>query len=112
MLVETYGEHALVIRTCDTWFRQFKSGDFDLTDNEHPSAAKKFEDEEFQALLDEDPAQSRKNSWVSPGEVGPSTPRPNPFGSKTMLCVWWYQCGVVYFELLKPGETANTDRYR
>ena len=32
------------------------------------------------------------------GEVGPSTPRPNPFGRKTMLCVWWDQCGVVYFE--------------
>ena len=33
LLVETYGEHAPVIRTCETWFRQFKSGDFDLTDN-------------------------------------------------------------------------------
>ena len=29
-----------------------------------------------------------------------------------MLCVWWDQCGVVYFEVLKPGETVNTDRYR
>ena len=26
-----------------------------------------------------------------------------------MLCVWWDQCGVVYIELLKAGET---DRYR
>src|SRR5436190_23031111 len=40
LLVETYGEHAPVIRTCETWFRQFKSGDFDLKDNEHPGAAK------------------------------------------------------------------------
>ena len=166
MLVETYGEHAPVIRTCETWFRQFKSGDFDLTDKEHPGAAKKFEDEELQALLDEDPIQSqqqlaqtlnvtrgaicqclkamgkiqkygkwvpcqlndrqmenrkticemllqrferkyflhrivtgddkwiyfenlkRKKSWLSPGEVGLSTPRPNRFGRKTMLCVW------------------------
>ena len=46
-----------MIRTCKTWFRQFKSGDFDLTENEHPGAAKKFEDEELQALLDEDPTQ-------------------------------------------------------
>lgn len=189
-LVETYGEHAPVIRTCETWFRQFKSGDFDLTDNEHPGAAKKFEDEELQALLDVDPTQSqkklaetlnvtrgaicqrlkamgkiqkygkwvphqlnerqmenrktvcemllqrferksflhrivtgdekwiyyenpkRKKSWLSPGEAGPSTARPNRFGRKTMLCVWWDQCGVVYYELLKPGETVNTDRYR
>ena len=54
----------------------------------------------------------RKKSWLSPGEVGPSTPRPNRFGRKRMLCVWWDQYGVVYFELLKPGETVNTDRYR
>ena len=54
----------------------------------------------------------RKKSWLSAGEVGPSTPRPNRFGHKTMLCVWWDQCGVVYFELLKPAETVNTDRYR
>jgi len=29
-----------------------------------------------------------------------------------MLCIWWNQEGVVYHELLKPGETVNTDRYR
>ena len=58
--VETYGEHAPVTRTCETWFRQFKSGDFDLTDNEYPGAAKKFEDEELQALLDKDPTQSQQ----------------------------------------------------
>ena len=33
LLVEIYDEHAPVIRTSDTWFRQYKSGDFDLTDN-------------------------------------------------------------------------------
>jgi len=26
-----------------------------------------------------------------------------------MLCVWWDQKGVVYYELLKPGETVNTN---
>ena len=26
--------------------------------------------------------------------------------------VWWDQKGVVYYELLKPGETVNTERYR
>ena len=29
-----------------------------------------------------------------------------------MLCVWWNQKEVVYYELLKPGETVNTVRYR
>ena len=60
LLVEIYVEHAPVIRTCEKWFRQFKSGDFDLTDNEHPGAAKKFKDEELQALLDEDPTESQQ----------------------------------------------------
>ena len=60
LLVETYGEHPPVIRTYETWFHQFKSGYFDLTDNEHPGAAKKFEDEELEALLDEDPTQSQQ----------------------------------------------------
>lgn len=54
----------------------------------------------------------RKKSWVSPGEPATSTAKPNRFGKKTMLCVWWDQKGVVYYELLKPGETVNTQRYR
>jgi len=33
--------------------------------------------------------------------------RPNIHGSKIMLCIWWDQKGLVYYELLKPG-----DRYR
>ncbi|QQP37513.1 Transposase, partial [Caligus rogercresseyi] len=51
-------------------------------------------------------------SWVTPGEPSTSTPRPNCYGRKTMLCVWWDQKGVIYYELLKPGETVNTQRYR
>ena len=66
LLVETYGEHALLMRTCETWFRQFQCGDFDLTDNEHSGVAKKFEDEELQALLDEDPAQSQQKLPQTP----------------------------------------------
>jgi len=38
--------------------------------------------------------------------------RKNRFGRKTMLCVWWDQKGVIYYELLKPGETINTKRYQ
>jgi len=46
----------------------------------------------------------RKRSWV--------TARPNRYGWKIMLCVWWDQKGVIYYELLKPGETVNTEHYR
>jgi len=51
----------------------------------------------------------RKKSWVDPAQ--PSSSRPNRFGRKTMLCVWWDQEGVIYYELLKPGETVNAHRY-
>lgn len=189
LLVETYGDHAPTIRTCETWFRQFKSGDFCVEDRERTGRPKTFEDAELQQLLDEDSAQTQKQLaeklnvsqaaisdrlkamgkiqkmgkwvphelnerqlenrkivselllqrherksflhrivtgdekwiyfenpkrqrlWVSPGEAGPSTARPNRFGRKTMLCVWWDQTGIVYYELLKPGETVNAARY-
>ena len=29
-----------------------------------------------------------------------------------MLCIWWDQKGVLYYELLKPGETIYGERYR
>ena len=41
-----------------------------------------------------------------------STPRPNIHGSKIMLCIWWDQKGLVYYELLKPGDSITGDRYR
>ena len=50
----------------------------------------------------------RQRSWVDPGTASSSTVRPNRFGKKTMLCVWWDQKGIVYYELLKPGETVST----
>lgn len=190
LLSETYGEHSPAIKTCETWFRRFKSGDYDVSDRAKPGGPKKYEDADLQALLDEDPNQTqkqlaevlevtqesisrrlkamgkiqkvgrwiphslndrqmenrkltcemllqrferkgflhrivtgdekwiyfenpkRKKSWLSPGQAAAPTPRPNRFGKKTMLCVWWDQVGVVYYELLKSGETVNTDRYR
>ena len=29
-----------------------------------------------------------------------------------MLCIWWDQVGVVYYELLQPNETVTDDRYQ
>ena len=54
----------------------------------------------------------RKKSYVKPGQPSTSTPKPNIHGSKLMLCIWWDQLGVVYYELLKPNETITGDRYR
>ena len=29
-----------------------------------------------------------------------------------MLCIWWDQKDLVYYELLKPGDSITGDRYR
>lgn len=190
ILVEVYGEHALAERTCQKWFARFKSGNFDLEDDERPGQPKKFEDLELEALLDQDPSQTqhelvrtlavtqqaishrlkamgmvrkvghwvpyelkprdverrfftceqllerhkRKSflhrivtgdeKWVHydnpkrratygyPGHASVSTTVQNIHGLKLMLCIWWDQQGVVYYELLQPGETITGEVYR
>jgi len=42
-----------------------------------------------------------KKSWIDPAQPSISFSRSNRFGRKTMLCVWWDQEGVIYYELLK-----------
>jgi len=53
----------------------------------------------------------KKSCWVDSAQPSTSSSRPNRFGWKTMLCVWWNQEGVIYYELLKSGETVNAHRY-
>ena len=45
-------------------------------------------------------------------EPGPSTPKRNIHASKIILCIWWDQRGIIYYELLKPSKTITGDRYR
>jgi len=54
----------------------------------------------------------RRKSWVKPGQPSSSVPKRNIHGSKLLLCIWWDQRGVVYYELLNPNETITRDRYR
>lgn len=54
----------------------------------------------------------RKKTWGEPGHASTSSAKPNIHGSKLLLCIWWDQQGVIYFELLKPNETITGDRYR
>ena len=53
-----------------------------------------------------------KKSYVKPGPPAKSTAKPNIHGAKVMLCIWWDQKGVLYYKLLKSGETINGKRSR
>ena len=55
---------------------------------------------------------NRKRSYVKRGQPAKSTANPNIHGANVMLCIWWDQKGVLYYELLKPGETNNGEGYR
>lgn len=187
LMVEAYGEHGLSEPSCREWFRRFKTGDFSVQEKERAGQPKKFEDEELQAIIKEDPCQTleeiaqtlnverstvgkrlhvlgmiqkqgkwlphelterqqenrksvcemflsrhsflhrivtgdekwvwyenpkRRKSWTMPGEPSTSTVRRFTNRSKVMLCIWWDQTGVLYYELLKPSETVTGDRYR
>ena len=52
----------------------------------------------------------RKNSYVKSSQPAKSTAKSNIHGAKVILCIWWDQKGVLYYELLKPGETINGPR--
>ena len=54
----------------------------------------------------------RRKSWGTPGHASTSTAKPNIHGKKLLLCIWWDQLGVVYYELLKPNETITGAVYR
>lgn len=54
----------------------------------------------------------RKAAWVMPGEPGPSTPKQNIHGVKVMLCIWWDQKGVIYYEFLEYSKTLTGELYR
>jgi len=54
----------------------------------------------------------KRNSWGPPGHASTSTFKPNIHEKKFMLCIWWDQLGVVYYELLKPNEIITGVLYR
>jgi len=58
----------------------------------------------------------KKKYYAKPGQSLPSTStsisRSNIHGSKIMLCIWSDQKDLVYYELLKPGDSITGDRYR
>ena len=55
--------------------------------------------------------KKRQKSWVNPGKSSQTIAKPCLTNKKVMLCVWWDSQGVIYYELLKYGETITADKY-
>ena len=49
----------------------------------------------------------RRRSWSKPGHASTSAAKPNIHDLKLLLCIWWDQLGIVYYELLKPTKTIK-----
>ena len=126
LLQERYGKQAPSHTTCKEWFQRFRSGDTDVNDKEHSGQPKKFKYTELQALLNENSAQMQMKScwqkkksflwrivtgdktWVDPGQPSTSIPKQNIRRQKVLLCIWWNQHDVLYFELLRKSNETVT----
>ena len=53
-----------------------------------------------------------RRSWGKPDHASTSAAKPNIYGSKLLLYIWWDQLVVVYYELLKPIKTIARDHYQ
>lgn len=53
----------------------------------------------------------RKRQWVDKGEPADPVPKPDLHPKKLLLCCFWCQAGMEWWELLKPGNTITADKY-
>ena len=45
---------------------------------------------------------NKKKQWLSSGQTPLDTPKPEIQHKKSMICVYWDQKGVIYYDLLEP----------
>ena len=49
--------------------------------------------------------------WLDPDQPPLFTPKREIHVKKVMVCVWWDQKGIIYYELPKPKQTVNANLY-
>lgn len=52
-----------------------------------------------------------RKEWLSPDKQATLRAKLDLHPRKTMLCVWWNQEGVVYYELLPRNQTITAEHY-
>ena len=50
---------------------------------------------------------NHRKLWGKPSHASTSSAKPNSHGSKLLLCIWWDQQCVIYYELLKTNKTIT-----
>jgi len=53
-----------------------------------------------------------RKTICDPDQPSTSMPKRNIYGKKVMLCIWWDQKSVVYYGILRPGQTVTRDLYQ
>lgn len=100
----------LTLRTCETWFRKFKEGNFDLDDAAGSGKRKSFDDAELQSLLDEDDTQTQRQLAEALGVQQQAISKRLRAMGKIQKCGKWVPHELKV--LLKPEETVNSVRYQ
>jgi len=97
------------------WNRETLKGDFSLAnswfkDNREKVFLHRIVTGDEKWIFYDNP--KKKKYYTKPGQSLPSssTSTPNIHDSK-MLCIWWDQKDLVYYKLLKPGDSITGDRY-
>ncbi|GFX39062.1 mariner Mos1 transposase [Trichonephila clavipes] len=140
MLVEAYGYNAVSHAQCYRWFEKFQNGDFNVRNEERGRPAKKFVDAELRALLDEEDGQTQEHlaeqlnvdqstvsrslkamsKIIKVGRWVPHVLTDRQQKNRKIVCEMLLarykrkrdQSIFYIYELLKPGETVNIDRYK
>lgn len=58
-----------------------------------------------------DNSKRKRQQWRSPSETPRRIAKLGLHPIKALLRVWQSFCGIVHFEVLKPGQTVNTELY-
>ncbi|GFX68701.1 mariner Mos1 transposase [Trichonephila clavipes] len=103
-LCAVYGDEALNEQQCQNWFAKFHSSDFSLKDEKRSGRPVEIDDDLIKTIIDSD----RHSTTREPTQT---TSKDDIHQKKVLLSVWWDYNLFVYFELLPPNRTINSDVY-